>query len=430
MPKNVNIEIPYTPRPLQAELHELIDGERFNVVLCHRRFGKTVCAINHLIKQAILEPKERPRLAYIAPTRVQAKLVAWDYLKHYCANIPDMQYNETELRADFSNGARIQLLGAENPSSLRGIYLDMCVIDEVADCPESLFPEVIRPALSDRKGSCLFIGTPKGHNFFFDLFETAGATDGWGQAVYRASETNIVDEDELAAARVSMSEDQYNQEFECSWTANISGAVWGKELQKASEDGRITEVPYDPNFPVDTWWDIGMHDYTAIWFSQRVGRSVHFIDYYQARGEGLPHYVSVLQDKDYVYQSHYGPHDLEVREISSGRSRREVAYELGLTFKIVPRISIHDGLHAARLLIPMAWFDRASCKEGLDAMRAYHFAYDERSRRFRDKPVHSWASHAADAFRYCAVGLNKFDDRRGPPQIMADNNYNPFEVTL
>ena len=428
--KTLNIKIPYTPRPLQQELHGLIDGARFNVVVCHRRFGKTVCAINQLIKRAILEPKERPRLAYIAPPRVQAKLVAWDYLKHYCATIPGMQYNETELRADFKNGARVQLLGAENPSSLRGIYLDFCVIDEVADCPESLFPEIIRPALSDRKGSCLFIGTPRGHNFFYDLWETAESTEGWDRSIYRASETGIVDEDELAAARATMTEDQFNQEFECSWQANVPGAVFGKELQGADDDGRISEVPYDPSFPVETSWDIGMHDYTSVWFYQRVGRSVHFIDYYHARGEGLPHYVSMLQERDYVYARHHGPHDLEVRELSSGKTRREVAYELGLIFRIVPRIPIHDGIHAARLLIPMCWFDRAKCREGLEALRYYHYAYDERTRRFRDKPVHTWASHAADSFRYAAIAIDKFDDRRGAPQVVADNSYNPFEASL
>lgn len=428
--KTLNIEIPYTPRPLQKELHELIDKNRFNVVSCHRRFGKTCAAINHLVKRAILEPKDRPRLAYIAPTRVQAKMVAWDYLKHYCSTIPGMTYNETELRADFKNGARIQLLGSENPSSLRGIYLDMCVIDEVADCPESLFPEVIRPALSDRKGSCLFIGTPKGHNNFFDLYEAAETTPGWGRAMYRASETGIVDEDELAAARATMTEDQFQQEFECSWVANVPGSVWGKELQKADDDGRITEVPYDPSYPVETYWDIGVHDYTAIWFVQRVGRSYHFIDYYQSRGEGLPHYVQHLQSLDYVYSRHFGPHDLSVTEFSSGKSRLDVAYEHGLTFRIVPRIPIHDGIHAARLLIPMIWFDRGKCREGIEALRFYHYAYDERTRRFRDKPVHTWASHAADAFRYCAVGLDKFDDKRAAPQMVADNSYNPLEANL
>jgi phage terminase large subunit len=428
--KSVNIEIPYTPRPLQQKLHELIDQHRFTVLVMHRRFGKTVCAINHMIKRAILEPRDRPRLAYIAPTRVQAKLVAWDYLKFYCASIPDVSYNETELRADFPNGARIQLLGAENPSSLRGIYLDFACVDEVADCPESLFPEILRPALSDRKGTCVFLGTPRGHNYFFDLWETAESANGWGRAMYKASETGIVDSDELEAAAATMSEDQYNQEFECSWVANVPGSVFGKELQKANDDGRITEVPYDPSAPVETSFDIGMHDYTSVWFYQRVGRSIHFIDYYQNRGEGLPHYVQMLQERDYVYSRHNGPHDLEVREIGSGKTRREVAYDLGLTFRIVPRIPVHDGIHAARMLIPMAWFDQAKCREGLEALRYYHYAYDERSRRFRDKPVHSWASHAADSFRYASIAIEKFDDRARAPQVTADNNYNPLEVAL
>lgn len=248
--------------------------------------------------------------------------------------------------------------------------------------------------------------------------------------MYKASETGIVDSDELEAAAATMSEDQFNQEFECSWVANVPGSVFGKELQKANDDGRITEVPYDPSAPVETSFDIGMHDYTSVWFYQRVGRSVHFIDYYQNRGEGLPHYVQMLRERDYVYSRHNGPHDLEVREIGSGKTRREVAYDLGLTFRIVPRIPVHDGIHAARMLIPMAYFDQERCREGLEALRYYHYAYDERSRRFRDKPVHSWASHAADSFRYASIAIEKFDDRTRAPQVTADNNYNPLEVAL
>lgn len=421
------IRIDYTPRPLQVELHKMLDQHRFTVLVMHRRFGKTVCAINHLLKRAILEPKKNPRLAYIAPTYRQAKNVAWDYLKQFSSAIPGTKYHETELRCDLPNGARISLLGAENPASLRGIYLDMCVMDEVADMPESIFPEVIRPALSDRKGSCAFIGTPKGHNYFFDLWEAAASTEGWARQMYKASETKIVDEDELVAARATMTDDQYAQEFECSWVANVPGAVFGKELQDADDKERITKVPHDPRYRVDTFWDIGMHDYTAIWFAQTVGRGeVHVIDYYENRGEGLPHYVRHLNSLDYTYGHHYGPHDLEVREVGSGKSRRETAYDLGLNFRVVPRLPVEDGIHAARLLIPRCYFDRDNCRHGLESLRHYHRAYNERTRTFRDNPVHDWSSHAADAFRYMAVGMETRTIEGRPPQAFAQNTYDPF----
>ncbi len=405
----------------------MLDTNRFNVVVAHRRFGKTVCMINHMIKRAIEETRPNPRLHYVSPTYRQSKLVAWDYLKTFTSGIPGTKYHETELRCDLPTGARITLLGAENPSSLRGIYSDFVVMDEVASMPESIFPEIIRPALSDRKGSCAFISTPQGHNYFFELWEAAATNKGWARAMYKASDTGIVDDDELEAARATMTESQYLQEFECSFVANVPGSVFGKELQAADDKERITSVPYDPRFRVDTYWDLGMHDYTSIWFAQEVGRGeIHVIDYYENRGEGLPHYASMLDHKEYLYGNHYGPHDLEVRELGTGKSRREMAYELGIAFRTVSRIPVEDGIHAVRMLIPRCYFDRDNCRQGLEALRHYHRAWSERNRTFRDQPVHDWSSHAADAFRTMAVGMeSKRDpDRRLPP--IADNNYNPF----
>ena len=280
----MQIEIPYAPRPLQGQLHGELSSKRWGVVVCHRRFGKTVMAINHLLRDAILCAEPNPRYAYIAPTYRQAKAVAWDYLKQFAGAVPMVRFHETELRADLPNGARIQLLGAENPDSLRGIYLDGAVLDEMADMPESLFPEIIRPALSDRKGWALFIGTPRGHNAFYELYTAAEGQSEWHTAIYRASETGILDEEELEAARSMMTADQFAQEYECSWVANVPGAVFGKEMQEAHEKGRIGSVPYDPSCRVDTWWDLGVGDSTAIWFTQSVGRAIHVIDFYENRG--------------------------------------------------------------------------------------------------------------------------------------------------
>jgi hypothetical protein len=425
------IYIPYKPRKLQAELHKSLQENRWGVVVCHRRFGKTVMAINHLLRDAILTDKTNPRFAYIAPTYRQAKAVAWDYLKQFASAIPMVRFHETELRADLPNGARIQLLGSENPDSLRGIYLDGCVLDEMADMPESLFPEIIRPALSDRKGWALFIGTPRGHNAFYDLYDAASGQKDWFTQVYKASETGILDDEELEAAKAMMSPDQFEQEFECSWVANVPGAIYGKELQTLHEKGRISEVPYDPATRVETWWDLGVGDSTAIWFTQQVGRSVHIIDFYENRNEGLPHYAEVLQAKSYLYGSHNAPHDIEVRELGSGKSRREIAYDLGINFRVVPKLPIEDGIHAAQLLIQKCWFDKDTCQAGLECLRQYHRAYNEKSRSFRATPVHDWSSHAADAFRYLAVGIkdtNKFDGR--PPQALADSSYNPFAARM
>ena len=278
----MQIVIPYKPRQLQQELHNALDKHRWAVIVCHRRMGKTVMAVNHLLRAAILCDKPNPRYAYIAPTYRQAKSVAWDYLKQFAGRIPEVKFHETELRCDLPNGARISLLGAENPDSLRGIYLDMCFMDEVADMPESVFPEVIRPALSDRQGACYFVGTPKGQNMFFEMYEQATLNADWYTAIHKASDTGIVSRDELESAAQTMTADQYAQEYECSWVANVPGSIFGKEMEAAMEEGRICNVPYDPSKRVDTFWDLGVGDSTAIIWAQSVGRAVHIIDCYAA----------------------------------------------------------------------------------------------------------------------------------------------------
>lgn len=422
----MHIEIPYEPRDLQRKLHGEMSAKRWGVVVCHRRFGKTVWAINHILRAALMCEKNNPRLAYMAPTYRQAKNVAWDYIKEYAGKIPGVRFHETELRCDLPTGARISLLGAENPDSLRGIYLDGCVMDEVADMPENVFPEVLRPALSDRRGFCIFLGTPKGHNAFYEKYEEAVANDDWLAAVYRASETGILDQEELDAAKVMMSSDQYAQEFECSWNANVPGAIYGKELEEAQADGRVTNVPYNPASKVNTFWDLGVGDSTSIWFTQNIGRAVHVIDYYEARGEGLPHYCKVLSSKNYLYGEHNAPHDIEVRELGTGKSRREIAWDLGLNFRVVPKLPIEDGIHAAQMLIPRLYFDREKCKHGLECLRQYHRAYNERTRSFRATPVHDFSSHAADAFRYLAVGLREEGRGVKAPQRQAVMDYDPF----
>ncbi len=427
----MRIVIPYKPRPLQAALHKQLREHRWSVVVTHRRFGKTVMAINHLLRLALEDTSGNGRYSYIAPNRVMAKSITWDYLKNYAGVVPGVKFNETELRADFPSGARITLLGTELVDNLRGLYFDFICMDEYADHPERAFPEVIRPSLSDRKGGCLFIGTPRGHGPFYKLYETARAepkSAGWFTEVYRASTSNVIDPEELEAAKGMMSEDAYQQEFECSWAANIPGAIFGKALTKIEAKGQICQVPYDTGYKVHTAWDLGIGDSTVIWFYQilRAG-TVHIIDHYEARGEGLEHYAGVLDEKGYLYGRHYAPHDIEVRELGSGKSRREVAWNLGINFSVAPKLPIDDGIHAAQMLIPRCYFDAKNCAEGLEALRHYHRVYDDRKRTFRTSPNHDWSSHSSDALRYLAISIEEERDRSRPKQFIADMNYDPFD---
>ena len=218
----MKVVIPYTPRKQQAYVHKNLDKFRWSLLCNHRRWGKSVMCINQLIKCAMTNKNFAPRYAYVAPTFSQCKKIAFDYLKYYTKDIPGTKYNETELRCDLLNGARITLLSSENPDSIRGIYLDGCIIDEAAQIKPALIDEVIIPALSDRKGFMVLCGTPQGmNNLFYDYYQKAQASPKWFLYRSKASETKIISDDELATARAVMGDQKYNQEFECSFIGNI-----------------------------------------------------------------------------------------------------------------------------------------------------------------------------------------------------------------
>ncbi len=407
------VELSYKPRPLQAAIHRGMDTHRFGAVVCHRRFGKTYLALYHLMLAALRCTRERPRFAFISPTYSQAKGTSWDYLMAFSAPIPGCKVSISELSVTYPNGGQVRLFGADNPDSLRGFYFDGVVFDEYGLQQPRIFTEVIRPALSDRQGWALFLGTPAGKNQFYEIIQQAKQDAGWFYAEYKASQTGIIDPLELEAARKDMTADEYAQEYECSFEASVKGAIFAGELTTARSAGRISTVPCDPILPVDTSWDLGVGDATAIWFNQssRSGE-VRLIDYYEASGEGLPHYAHVLKDKGYVYGTHWAPHDIAVREFSSGRSRLDAAASLGIKFDIAPNIPLEDGIHAARMLFPRCWFDAVKCQAGLEALQHYRRDYNTRLNEFKAVPVHDWAEHGASAFRYLAVSQETPEEKR------------------
>ena len=399
------IEIPYKPREHQLKVHELLDGKRFAVVVAHRRFGKTVAALNHLIREAVLNEKETPRYAYIAPTYGQAKRVAWDYLVKYTTPLGGTN-NISELRVDFW-GRRIQLYGSDNPDSLRGQFFDGVIIDEVGDQNPKIWTDIIRPALTDRKGWCLFIGTPKGHNHFKELRDRAGKEEGWGLLEFKASETGVVDETELKAAKNEMGEDKYRQEFECSFDAAVEGSYYGQMLNELEEKKHMQEIPREELSRTFTAWDLGMGDSTSIWVAQLVGTEVRLIDYYENHGVGLDHYVKWIKDNDYSKAEHILPHDVRVRELGTGKSRLEMLEDSGLEVKIAPRMGLDDGIQAVRRLLPRCWFNVPKVQNGLNCLRNYRRDYDEKRKIFFERPLHDWSSHGSDSFRYLALGLDE-----------------------
>lgn len=399
-----SILIPYAPRAVFQPFHAR--KQRWSLGVAHRRCGKTVARINELVRRCATCTKVEPRFAYIAPTFTQAKDIAWSYLVRFTAPIPGIEHNASELRCDLPNGGRIRLYGSENYERIRGLYLDGCVLDEFGLMDPRAWPEVIRPALADRRGWADFIGTPNGRNHFWDMYDEARQhPDDWQVSVLRASETGLLDPDELADARKMMTAEQYDQEFECSFEAAILGAYYGKEMAEAERSGRIGRVSCDPLLPVQTWWDLGYDDSTSIWFVQYAGSEIRVIDYYEASGESLPHYAKILDAKPYKYLDHVLPHDVEVHELGTGRSRRETLASLGLrSVKVIAAQDIMDGINAVRLLLPRCWFDADRCKRGIEALRQYRADWDEKTKALKTRPLHNWASHGADAFRTGANG--------------------------
>ena len=410
----MKVVLPYTPRPLQWRFHE--ERTRFCVLLCHRRFGKTVAAINDLIREALRRGGADWRSAYAAPFYGQAKSVAWDYLKKFSSPIPGTSFNESELRCDLPNGARIRLFGTDNANALRGMYLNDLVLDEPADMNRAVWTQVLRPMLADRQGRALFCGTPKGtENLLYEVWQQAGKdTSGeWSRFRFPASETGYLPEDELAAARRGMDESEYRQEFECSFAAALRGAYYAALLDQAENAGRLRDLLIDPALPVHTAWDLGMDDATAIWFFQiEPSGDWRFVDYHEASGEGLSHYAKVLQDRGYVYGNHIGPHDIRVRELGTGKSRLEIAAGLGIKFEVAPSFPVADGIDAVRRMIPRMWFDAKRCGDGIKALRSYRREWQEKYSVYAIRPRHDWTSHAADAMRYAVTGFRTAPDMR------------------
>jgi phage terminase large subunit len=406
------VVIDYAPRPQFLPFHNR--NQRWACLVAHRRAGKTVATINDKIRRAITDTRPDGRYAYIAPLYNQAKDIAWSYLKKYAEPLLANSPNETELRVDLVNGARIRLYGADNPDRLRGIYLDGVTLDEFGDMKPAIWTDVLRPALSDRQGWATFIGTPKGKNGFYEIMHGSAGFVGavkdpdWYALTLKASETGLIPPAELADALKQMGVDQYDQEYECSFDAAIQGAYYADQLRRAQDDGRIGRVPVDRGLPVHTAWDLGVSDSTAIWFVQVIAKERRLVDYYEGSGVGLDHYAAVLKEKGYVYGQHYFPHDVAVKELGSGKSRVDTLRGLGITAEVGIASNVEDGINATRRLLDQCWIDAERCARGLEALKSYRREYDDKLKDWKSRPLHDWSSHGADALRTFATG---FEDR-------------------
>jgi hypothetical protein len=405
------VTLPFAPRPWQAPL--LDDPAKRIVAVVHRRAGKSTALLWRGLKVAITSKKSLPRVVHILPYGVMwTRTGLWDQAVRAADAIPGCQVRRSEMAIRLPNGGTWQAGGADNPDSWRGGYADECIIDEFDDTPQSMVPLVIEPMLADRDGTLVRSGTPKGRGLLQAAYDRARISPGYSAYLLDYTKTAALPDAAIERLRQEMSEEEFAQELECSFNAPNSGSYYGKLLDQAEHDGRIVQVPHDPALKVWTAWDLGIDDSTAIWCCQiSRGGEWRLIDYIEDSGAGLDHYVRLLQQRPYVYERHLLPHDAQVRELGSGRSRTETLHSLGVRpTRVVRQHSVADGINAVRMILPRCWFDAERCAAGIKALRHYRREWNEAAQTWRATPVHDFASHGADAARYLALGVRDVEE--------------------
>lgn len=395
------IVLEYDPRPQFIPFHTRT--QRFSSLVCHRRAGKTVACVNELVARALYTSKKNARYAYVAPFYRQAKDVAWVYLKEATKDIA-VKVREADLRVELPNGAWITLYGADNPDALRGLYFDGVVLDEFGDCRPSLWAEVILPTLMDRRGWAVFIGTPKGKNHFYHVNERAKKDPTtWFQMTLKASESDLLDQGDLAEMRAQMTEEQYRQEMECSFDAAVQGTYYAGIIEHLEKNEHMGHFPVDYDQPVFVSADLGFTDSTAFWFWQLAPDGIRVVDYEEAHGQTLAFYFDMLREKKYSYDTIWLPHDAKAKSLQTGRSTIEQFLHEDFPVRIAPKLSVQHGIDAARKVLPMCYFNVDLCYDGIEALRAYRRSFNEVTKSFGKAPVHDWSSNGSDAFRYLSL---------------------------
>lgn len=410
----------FIPRDYQVPVLKALDsGYKRAVCVWHRRSGKDKTFLNYTIKEMF---KRKGVYYYFTPTYAQGKKTVWmqigkdgfKFLDHFPPELVKRK-NDTEMLVETTNGSIFQVIGTDNYDSIRGTNPVGCVFSEYSYQDPNAW-SIIRPILAENDGWAVFNYTPQGDNHGRDLFDMAKKEKSWYCEKLTVDDTKVIPEHVLEQERKEImyqygDDAFYQQEYECNFDIPIQGAYYGPQLNLAIKENRMTKVPWETGISVDTWWDLGIDDSMSIWFSQTIGREIRFIDYIEGSGEGLDHYAKLLKSKPYVYGRHVAPHDIEVREIGTGKSRRETAARFGINFEVAPKLSIEDGINACRMIFSRLYFDEGKCERGLKALKNYTKEWDDKTKKYKNRPLHNWASHAADAFRTFGVSYKDMAER-------------------
>lgn len=433
------IEIPYKPRNWAREFHD--NTKRWIVMVLHRRAGKTTAALNHLQRDALRVPGSQ--YAYIGPTYKQSKLVAWDIAKRIAGPIPGVVFNESELMVKYPNASKLFLVGSENPDSLRGLALWGGAQDEASQQPSNLFSEIISKCLADHLGYWIWLGTPKGKNEFFKTYNKAKDNPDW-TCIFKTIDDSIRDEtgetidnlkqaledDRRLVAQGLMTEEEFQQEWYCSFEAAIKGAYYLTQITKARAENRVKQVPYENGLSVFPVWDLGVGQALGIGLYQRSGGEFRMVDYWEGSNkDGMPQAVKALKDKEYVYGKHFFPHDAQATETGSGKTRLQIFHELwpSADYELIPKMSVDDGINLGKQFWSTLWIDEVKCMTWLDNVSMYHQVWDDVRGMFKPVPFHDFTSHAADVHRYAAIVKDRMTNETRTPYVQTPVQPGEFE---
>lgn len=433
--KKTKVTIPYEfePRDYQLPLMRAMDeGYKRLVAVWHRRAGKDKTMINIVAKEMM---KRVGTYYYFFPTYQQGRKVLWQgmdskgfkFIDHIPKELRKKQPNDTEMKIELKNGSVFQVIGTDKIDSNVGANPIGVIFSEYSLQDPSAW-NMMRPILAENGGWALFNYTARGENHGYTLYKFAKSDSKWFCQKLSVEDTGAISKEVLEQERKEIlaqnagDDALFWQEYYNDFKVPIQGSYYGKILQKMEQEGRIGKVPYEPNLPVNTYWDLGINDSMTIWFIQFLGKERRVIDFYENSGEGLIHYIKVLKDKKYIYGEHYAPHDIKVRELSTGKSRLETASSLGLDFNVIPKLGVQDGIDAVRNILHKCWFDAEKTEQGLNALKSYHKEYDEKNKVYRKNPKHDWASHPADAFRGFAVAENDMTDYYVPSPDLVNSS--------
>jgi phage terminase large subunit len=362
---------------------------------------------------------------YVFPEYAQAKRVIWDSItntgERFLDYIPKgiiKSSNSQEMKIVLHNGSLIQLAGSNNIDALRGTNPQGIVFSEYAwQDPEAY--KALRPILLANDGWAIFASTPFGNNAFYDLYRHASQSPDWFCEKLTVEDTKHISLEAIQKEREEglISEDMIEQEYYTSFNRGVEGAYYAKYVERMRLDGRIGDVPVSYGTQVHTAWDLGVRDSTSIVFFETVAGSIRIVDYYENSKHGLEHYVQVIKSKPYLYGKHIAPHDIAVREFTSGIARIDKARELGINFTIAPNLSIEDGIEAVRTMLNKTYIDQRKCERVIKALENYRQEWDSKNKVYKSRPLHDMWSHTADSLRYMAVSLPKTRDSMSPEEL-------------